>query len=92
MRRSRARFSGPGASNRSPSWADSITATPGFKFSVHTGSSRPSIDTGFGYTYFNEETGHGVSAVRGFTGNFANTVTKYQAAWLCISSERPRNS
>ena len=37
MRRSLARFSGPGASNRSPSSADSITSTPGFEFLVHTG-------------------------------------------------------
>lgn len=37
MHRSLARFSGPEASNRSPSSADSITAMPGFKFSVHTG-------------------------------------------------------
>ena len=32
-----ARFSGPEASNRSPSSADSITTMPGFRFSVHTG-------------------------------------------------------
>jgi transposase InsO family protein len=30
-RRSLARFGGPGESNRSPSWADSITTTPGFR-------------------------------------------------------------
>src|SRR6266404_4889038 len=36
MRRLFARFSGPEASNRSPSSADSITTMPGFKFSVHT--------------------------------------------------------
>src|SRR5215831_15613612 len=36
MRRFLARFSGPGASNRSRSWADSITTTSGFEFSVHT--------------------------------------------------------
>jgi hypothetical protein len=36
MRRSLVQFSGPGASNRSSSWADSITTTPGFEFSVHT--------------------------------------------------------
>src|SRR5215510_3984354 len=36
MRRSLARFSGPGASNRSLSWADSIITAPGFKFLVHT--------------------------------------------------------
>jgi hypothetical protein len=38
MCRSLARFSGPGASNRSRSWADSITTTSGFEFSVHTGA------------------------------------------------------
>jgi hypothetical protein len=32
-----AQFSGPEASNRSPSSADSITAMPGFRYSVHTG-------------------------------------------------------
>jgi len=34
MRRFLAGFSGPGASNRSRSWADSITTTSGFEFSV----------------------------------------------------------
>jgi CheY-like chemotaxis protein len=37
MRRSLARFSGPGASNHTPCSADSITITSGFRFSVHTG-------------------------------------------------------
>jgi transposase InsO family protein len=37
MRRSLAGFSGPEASNRSPSSGDSITTMPGFKLSVHTG-------------------------------------------------------
>ncbi|HEY4721123.1 MAG TPA: integrase core domain-containing protein, partial [Anaerolineae bacterium] len=36
MRRSVARFSGPDASNRTPSLADFITTTSGFRFSVHT--------------------------------------------------------
>src|SRR5262249_38209864 len=36
MRRFLVRFSGPGASNRSRSWADSITTTSGCEFSVHT--------------------------------------------------------
>src|SRR5262245_50599075 len=36
MHRSLARFSGPGASNPCRSWADSITITSGFEFSVHT--------------------------------------------------------
>ena len=35
-RRSLARFSGPEASNRTPSLADLITTTFGFRFSVHT--------------------------------------------------------
>jgi hypothetical protein len=37
MRRSLARFSERGASHRFPSWADSITDTLEFSFSVHTG-------------------------------------------------------
>jgi hypothetical protein len=37
MRRFLARFSGPEASNRSPSSADSTTTMPEFRFSVHTG-------------------------------------------------------
>jgi len=39
MRRFLARFSGPGASHRSRSWADSITTTSGCEFSVHTAMS-----------------------------------------------------
>src|SRR5262249_5890608 len=38
MRRFLARFSGPGASHRSRSWADAITTTSGFELSVHTAS------------------------------------------------------
>jgi hypothetical protein len=41
IRRSLAGFSGPGASHRFPYWADSLTATPGFGFSVHTRGPRP---------------------------------------------------
>src|SRR5450830_957207 len=37
MPRSLARFNGPEASNRTPSLADFITTTFGFRFSVHTG-------------------------------------------------------
>src|SRR5882724_7808217 len=37
MRLSRARFSDPASSLRTPSWADFITNTFGFEFSVHTG-------------------------------------------------------
>ena len=33
-----ARFSDPVGSAHTPSWVDFITITPGFKFSVHTGS------------------------------------------------------
>ena len=38
MRRSLARFSGPVSLVHAPSLADSITTTPEFRFSVHTGS------------------------------------------------------
>jgi hypothetical protein len=36
------------------------------------------IDSGAGYTYFNPQTGHELSAVAGFTYNFVNTHTNYQ--------------
>ena len=36
MRRSLAKFSESEVSNHTPSWADFITATPAFKFPVHT--------------------------------------------------------
>src|SRR5258705_3320677 len=36
------------------------------------------IDAGGGYTYFNPQTGHEFSGVRGFTYNFKNTATQYQ--------------
>jgi hypothetical protein len=35
------------------------------------------IDGGFGYTYFNPQTGHEFSFVTGLTGNFENTQTNY---------------
>jgi hypothetical protein len=38
MPRSLAQFSGPEASNHTPSLADFITITFGFRFSVHTGA------------------------------------------------------
>jgi hypothetical protein len=38
MLRSLARFNGPEASDRTPSLADFITTTSGFRFSVHTGA------------------------------------------------------
>jgi hypothetical protein len=37
MRRSLVKFSGPEASNHTPSLADFITTTSGFELSVHTG-------------------------------------------------------
>jgi hypothetical protein len=36
------------------------------------------IDTGFGYTYLNPQTGHEFSGVLGFTYNFENNSTQYQ--------------
>jgi hypothetical protein len=36
------------------------------------------IDSGFGYTYFDPQTGHEASAVLGFTYNFINPSTQYQ--------------
>jgi hypothetical protein len=36
------------------------------------------IDGGFGYTYFNPQTGHEFSFVTGLTGNFVNPSTDYQ--------------
>jgi hypothetical protein len=36
------------------------------------------IDGGVGYTYFNPDTGHELSAATGLTGNFTNTATDYQ--------------
>lgn len=37
------------------------------------------IDAGGGYTYFNPQTGHELSAVLGFTYNFVNPSTQYQS-------------
>jgi hypothetical protein len=36
------------------------------------------IDAGGGYTYFDPQTGHELSAVLGFTNNFKNPITQYQ--------------
>ena len=36
------------------------------------------IDAGVGYTYFNPQTGHELSAVLGFTYNLTNPATQYQ--------------
>ena len=37
------------------------------------------VDGGGGYTYFNPQTGHEISAVTGFTYNFMNPSTNYQS-------------
>jgi hypothetical protein len=37
------------------------------------------IDSGFGYTYFDQKAGHEASAVLGFTYNFVNPATQYQS-------------
>ena len=37
------------------------------------------IDSGVGYTYFDEDKGHEFSAVVGFTYNFMNPITQYQS-------------
>ncbi|HEY7245111.1 MAG TPA: transporter [Xanthobacteraceae bacterium] len=36
------------------------------------------VDAGFGYTYFNQKTGHELSGVLGFTYNMSNQQTQYQ--------------
>ena len=36
------------------------------------------VDAGFGYTYFNQKTGHEFSGVLGFTYNMTNQSTQYQ--------------
>jgi hypothetical protein len=41
------------------------------------GIGHSAIDGGFGYTYFNPQTGHEFSVVTGLTGNFENTSTNY---------------
>ena len=45
---------------------------------VNLGLGHNAIDAGAGYTYFNPQTGHELSAVLGFTYNFENTHTQYQ--------------
>jgi hypothetical protein len=42
---------------------------------ANIGLGHGAIDGGFGYTYFNPQTGHELSAVLGFTGNFQNQST-----------------
>ena len=45
---------------------------------ANLGIGHNAIDGGGGYTYFNPQTGHELSAVLGFTYNFENTDTQYQ--------------
>ena len=45
---------------------------------ANLGIGHGAIDGGFGYTYFNPQTGHEFSGVLGFTYNFKNTATQYQ--------------
>ena len=45
---------------------------------ANIGYGHGAIDGGAGYTYFNEKTGHELSAVLGFTYNFNNPSTQYQ--------------
>jgi hypothetical protein len=45
---------------------------------ANLGIGHNAIDAGAGYTYFNQKTGHELSAVLGFTYNFENTHTQYQ--------------
>jgi hypothetical protein len=44
----------------------------------NTGIGHGTIDGGFGYTYFNQKTGHEFSGVLGFTYNMVNNSTQYQ--------------
>lgn len=45
---------------------------------ANIGIGHGAIDGGFGYTYFNPQTGHELSGVLGFTYNFINPSTQYQ--------------
>jgi len=45
---------------------------------ANMGIGHGAIDGGAGYTYFDPQTGHELSAVAGFTYNFENTSTNYQ--------------
>jgi hypothetical protein len=45
---------------------------------ANLGIGHGAIDGGIGYTYFNEKTGHELSAVTGLTYNFMNPSTGYQ--------------
>jgi hypothetical protein len=44
---------------------------------ANIGLGHGAIDGGVGYTYFDQKTGHELSAVLGFTGNFQNQSTGY---------------
>jgi hypothetical protein len=46
---------------------------------ANLGIGHGAIDGGFGYTYFNPQTGHEFSAVTGFTYNFENPDTNYRS-------------
>ncbi|HEY1362335.1 MAG TPA: transporter [Xanthobacteraceae bacterium] len=45
---------------------------------ANIGIGHGAIDAGYGYTYFNPQTGHEFSAVLGITYNFTNQSTQYQ--------------
>jgi hypothetical protein len=45
---------------------------------ANLGIGHAALDGGFGYTYFNPQTGHEFSAVTGFTYNFENPDTDYR--------------
>lgn len=45
---------------------------------ANLGIGHGALDGGFGYTYFNQQTGNEFSAVAGFTYNFKNPDTQYQ--------------
>jgi hypothetical protein len=46
---------------------------------ANLGIGHGAVDAGGGYTYFNPQTGHELSAVLGFTYNLKNTDTQYQS-------------
>jgi len=46
---------------------------------VNLGIGHGAIDGGFGYTYFDQKTGHEISGVLGFTYNTVNPITQYQS-------------
>ena len=45
---------------------------------ANIGIGHGAVDGGGGYTYFNPQTGHEISAVTGFTYNLVNPSTNYQ--------------